>query len=368
MKKFFMIFLLIAILSVSGCWKKDKKGCEPNPCYDIEHATDICEEEGWGGEDFSCVCEGNYLWDPRKSEKKCVDPCESKPCDITGSTGVCTASSYDKYDCECEKGFFWGDDELKCIDLCDPNPCKDISHSTGVCEKEDGWNEDDEQHYVCGCEENYFWDPRKCVNPCKPNPCGNLQNLKECIPKSASEYTCICKIGFRWNGEECIEMNECSPGDSVPCKDSSTGLIWSSKYRDNKYHQKCKNLSEGHLYDWETPSIGQLRTLIRKCNYTETKGSCEISEECCDESCYSDYCKGCSQDDSGRYSIIGDSETFWSGSSYDPESACFWAVNFSNGAIETVCIPNDSITQNIRCTRCLEDDYEWNGSKCVKKE
>ena len=122
------------------------------------------------------------------------------------------------------------------------------------------------------------------------------------------------------------------------------------------------------MYDWETPSISQLRTLIRKCSYTETNGSCEISEECYDESCYSDYCEGCSQNDSGIYSIIGDSETFWSGSSYDPESACFWAVNFSNGAIETVCIPNDSITQNIRCTRCLEDDYEWNGSKCVKKE
>lgn len=378
MKKFFIISLLILIFSVSACknwlWK-DKKGCEPNPCYGIEHATDVCEEEGWGGKDFSCVCEGNYLWDPRESEKKCVDPCESKPCDITGSTGLCIRRDYDEYKCECTDTYFWDKETSKCTNSCEPDPCKDISHATGVCESDDwdggdGWQK---RYYSCECEENYFWeeDTKKCINPCDSNPCGNTLHVENCIPKSAVKYKCICKTGSWWNGVKCVEMNEmneCSPGDSLPCKDSSTGLIWSSKYSDNQWHEKCKDLSEGNLSNWKTPSIGQLRTLIRNCPNTETNGTCEISDECYDEMCYSpESCKGCIANNDGKYSVIGDWEPFCSESSYAPETACFWAVNFGNGAIETICSKNYNDTKNIRCTRCLEDDYEWNGSECVKK-
>lgn len=370
MKKFFLLLALILIFSVSGCQKNDKKGCEPNPCEVKEHSTGVCEEDGWGGQYYICECEENYFWDPRKAEKKCVDPCEGDPCSISGSTGVCTASGYNEYECECEYGFVWEDEELKCIDLCDPNPCDDKEHSTGVCEKK-------ERSYVCECEENYFWVScsdllycNECVNPCLPNkyesnPCGNPETLKECIPKSGKKYTCVCKDGFRWNGVECVELNECSPGDSVPCKDSSTGLLWSTKISDYGMLKQCGNFSEGHFSNWETPSIDQLRTLIRNCPDTETGGTCEVSDECIEESCYDENCKGCAEDNSGKYSLIGDYQQFLSKSTYDPGSSCFWAVSFISGAIETVCA--DGTPKNVRCTRCLEDDHEWNGTKCVKK-
>lgn len=160
----------------------------------------------------------------------------------------------------------------------------------------------------------------------------------------------------------CSKFPECSPTSKTPCKDSSTGLIWSSKSHgimydsDAKYY--CSHLQEGGYSDWRLPLIDELRTLIENCRKTETGGECRASEECRDSRCENDACAGCPFNSSGYYSKLGDSETLWSYSwPTDGGADCSWSVNFSEGAVH---IDNEYLY-----TRCVrggsQDDEEGDG-------
>ena len=159
------------------------------------------------------------------------------------------------------------------------------------------------------------------------------------------------------------ELPECSPTSETPCKDSSSGLVWSAKSLGNVMYQLaaydyCDNLSEGGFSDWRLPLIDELRTLIENCRKTETGGECRASEECRDSRCENDACAGCPFNSSGYYSKLGDSETLWSYSwPTDGGADCSWSVNFSEGAVH---IDNEYLY-----TRCVrggsQDDEEGDG-------
>ena len=150
------------------------------------------------------------------------------------------------------------------------------------------------------------------------------------------------------------ELPECSPTSETPCKDSSSGLIWSSKsngvmyWHDAAYY--CSDLSEGGYSDWHLPSIDELRTLIENCWKTETGGTCRASKECCESHCEDDVCSGCSFNSTGYYSKFDDSDILWSDSWPYDWTDCSWIVDFSGASVQ------------------IDSSYEYYGTRCVRDD
>ena len=154
------------------------------------------------------------------------------------------------------------------------------------------------------------------------------------------------------------------------------GNMWSARsLNDLEWEDAvsyCKNLTELGYNDWRLPTVNELRTLIQNCSYTETGGSCEITDECLAEEmenwdeyadAYSDYylpdtihCAspcGCkySYDISSNvvFSKIEDDkdDRLWSSIlSWDPEQA--WLLSFYDASL-FIC-DTDSFA-GVRCVR-----------------
>ncbi len=63
-----------------------------------------------------CVfkCKSNYYW----YDSECVSPCDYEPCEeAVNSTGVCTATSWNNYKCECNYGYIWSGTKCKKMTL-----------------------------------------------------------------------------------------------------------------------------------------------------------------------------------------------------------------------------------------------------------
>ena len=344
MKKYFLLFALILIFSVPACGKKSENQATPEQ-NDADETADTNDDNS--------------------GKQTSGDPCENNPCEgLPHSTENCEIF-YDyrsitprSYKCECEKGWFWNGNEKKCLNPCENEPCKNITNAI-ECIGETSVS------FSCKCEDGYFFLQGKCLkNPCKSSPCGNPNFLKECIPQSETTFRCICKNGYFWNGDECTEIPECTPTSPAPCKDSSSGLIWSSKiscgWKEGR--RACLDLSEGGFDDWKYTGISKVRTLIKDCSATQTGGECEVSEYCKTDTCSNEYCIGCEESNSG-YSKLGDTGLLLSDD--ENNDLCFWAVNFNSAAIEIAC-GKQYDRKNIRCARCIEPEYWWDGEKCVK--
>ena len=148
------------------------------------------------------------------------------------------------------------------------------------------------------------------------------------------------------------QFPECSASSGTPCKDSSSGLIWSarssSSYTWSNAVSYCDNLTEGGYSDWHLPNINELRTLIKNCAGSQTGGSCAVQDpSCLSSSCYSSSCY-CSymENNGGYYSKLGDTGWFCSSSITDFDDFA-WLVDFSsgdvNGRIKVFC--------HVRCVR-----------------
>ncbi len=166
----------------------------------------------------------------------------------------------------------------------------------------------------------------------------------------------ICADGFEWNGLACQTLPECSASSDTPCKDSSSGLIWSAKASStmtwSNAKSYCESYSEDGLSGWHLPTISELRTLIQNCSGTVTGGSCGVTDSCLSyNSCRNDACSGCSSDSSGKYSKFGESGTvsyFWSSSIVsDASKDLVWIVKFSSGSVDFGSISY----ANVRCVR-----------------
>ena len=413
MKNFFMIFIFILIFSVSGCWNNaypkpeafndtdetesvsdndtdesedsellpDNDNvndtdnnivsdedifivlCEHNHCIGIEHSTEECFA---GNGSYRCGCEGEYFW----YDSACIlDPCDMNKCgEIEDSAGECIPKGHD-YICKCEDDFFWYEstNTSTCIlSSCRGNPCSGKENSSGECVPLTS------DKYECKCIENYYWNENACIpSPCKSDSCSKIENATgECIVINQNQYSCSCKNGYFWNGEECTSMPECSKKSGNPCKDSSTGLIWSSMQLTSLYNASCKN--EGGFYDWHVPSIGELRSLIVGCPGTMLGGSCGVDTQCKNSDCYTEGCQSCDYSSDGRYSKLGDTELLLSFSM--DEETYLWIAAFSSGGIGRTQCPaflNIEVNYNcepeskFRCARC-EEGYLWEKDKCVK--
>ena len=105
----------------------------------------------------------------------------------------------------------------------------------------------------------------------------------------------------------------------------------------------CENLG-GRL-----PTISELRTLIQNCQGTETGGECGVTDSCLSSAvCWNVPCGGCEYDESGKYSVFGDTYWFWSSSVRSGYADSAWGVHFYSGGVLNYG-KNSGI--NVRCLR-----------------
>ena len=158
---------------------------------------------------------------------------------------------------------------------------------------------------------------------------------------------------------------DCS-SDSGYCLDPATGYWWQDPaattqmaFQDAMNY--CPTLALGGRPDWRLPTISELRSLIRGCSYTQTGGSCGVTDNCPSDGknsgCWNLSCVGCASGggpgQNGCYwgpGTSGDSGTYWS-SSYPAGYAYYgsaWIVLFNLGLVRE---SSKSDKNNVRCVR-----------------
>lgn len=121
----------------------------------------------------------------------------------------------------------------------------------------------------------------------------------------------------------CPESNKfCHSHDGLDWSDASSNKMdWDDAIT------YCENLG-GRL-----PTISELRTLIQNCPATETGGECGVTDNCLSSDCWTDPCGGCEDDKSGKYSVFGDRDWFWSSSELSGSTDNAWLVSFRYGYV-----------------------------------
>ena len=273
---------------------------------------------------------------------------------------------------KCASNYFWSG--LKCLNPCGTDPCGEHS---------DGCTSVSVAEYECSCEEGYV--PNSAKHGCDPTPAtvctasGGIWN--------AAEDTCTCAGGYSWNGSLCVvSFTECSPTSGTPCRDSSSGLIWSAKTSDVTWDEAvsyCENLTEGGYDDWHLSNIDEFMTLLIA---DRVENNCRVNEAtgCLSESCWS--CSACTQTGTpdetgcsnwgsyysdGRYSKLGDTGLFFTSSTLSDNTAKAWVLNLHIGYLAD----NNKINHYAaRCVRsqpyadCAAAGGNWNAVEetCTK--
>ena len=153
------------------------------------------------------------------------------------------------------------------------------------------------------------------------------------------------------------------------------GLMWSALSNDIFEWPDavlyCRDLDELGYSDWRLPTVDELRILIQNCQYTETGGSCGLTEECVqqwtsesDLNNYRDICGGnhlasceCDEEDEDYYryydysicrpySKLGDRDRLWS-STETAGAYALW-INFCSADI---VVGIQSYKHYVRCVR-----------------
>ncbi len=145
----------------------------------------------------------------------------------------------------------------------------------------------------------------------------------------------------------------CSSTSSTPCKDLTSGLVWSARASSTMTWSNaisyCDNLTEGGYTDWQLPTISQLRTLIQNCSKTETDGTCGVTDSRLNSSFWTESaCYSCSYDVSGGYSKFGETGWFWSSSTLSDNTDYAWLVHFDYGGVDSL---NKDYGLNVRCVQ-----------------
>lgn len=223
-----------------------------------------------------------------------------------------------------------------------------------------GSNNENENGCFFKCDSDYYYDKGgyvyngidiygKCINPCISEPCKGVEHsTEECvIDVDNKDYQCKCESNWEWKRDEHI----CLPSSGIPID----GVTWSSESQSKMSWEEalayCDNLTEDGYSNWHLPTINELRNLIRNCENTATGGSCGVNDSCLYSDCQNDACKGCTENQNGKYSKLGDHDSFWSSSA--PEySDIRWGVNFSKASIFPQYQDSYSFySNNVRCAR-----------------
>lgn len=157
----------------------------------------------------------------------------------------------------------------------------------------------------------------------------------------------------------------------VPCKDTSTGYIWSNISEEgmdwDSAKKYCENLVEDGYDDWRLPDIDELRSILNGQNIG-VNGNCRVSakNKCLDSNCWSaetcfEACDSKIEEEcvykDGKYSKLGDGRDayiwLWSSSSKSDLSKTNkkkegWYIDVNKGYVNSY--PQNSKFY-VRCVR-----------------
>ncbi|HPM47780.1 MAG TPA: DUF1566 domain-containing protein [bacterium] len=377
--------------------------CKSDICVKEEDISNSGKDDG----ENSYIDENNSDSDTSDDLKYCGDNiinddeicdggtknCTSISSEYTGGTANCRndCSGWDVSTCEGTAAPFCGDNIINNNEICDggTKACvsisQDYSSGTAICKSDcSGWNVSNCKYcgngsvdsgeicdggtksctsissdYVSGtanCRNDCSgWDVSKCDGTVAPFCGDNIVNngeicdggSKNCTLIS-SEYksgVAICKADCSdWNSDNC--SSNC-PVSNMFCH-SFSGNNWSDASSDymDWYEAKtyCEDIIGGRL-----PTISELRTLIQNCLATETGGECKATDDCLSwDDCWANSCYGCEYNDSGKYSVFGDTYWFWSSSPrVDGSTDYIWSVSFRSGGVSYS--KKDTSNGNVRC-------------------
>lgn len=147
------------------------------------------------------------------------------------------------------------------------------------------------------------------------------------------------------NNDACIACDEathaCGVSDSLVWHDTTTNLLW-KKYAEGggtrpwqAAQNACESLSFCTRSDWRLPTVGELRSLIRRCPATQASGACGVTDACSQYTCRNDACRGCQVGMYAPDTIVDFQSAYWTstpadGSSLDGK----WVVGFRTAAVE----------------------------------
>jgi len=142
--------------------------------------------------------------------------------------------------------------------------------------------------------------------------------------------------------------------------DPTSGLTWQvTPSSDYMYAYDAMLYCDGLTLaggGWHVPTISELRSLIRGCDGTVTCGSCELTDDCLDRSCWSDPCDGCDclagPGSGGAYwpdGMSGEISWYWSSSEVADYASFVWIVSFEYGRIRLNFQGNSN--SYVRCVR-----------------
>jgi hypothetical protein len=82
-------------------------------------------------------------------------------------------------------------------------------------------------------------------------------------------------------------------------RDPTTGLVWQLRGELPRAWSViakgyCRRLKHAGADDWRMPTIDELRSLVRGCKRTASRGRCRLRQRCSAEArCFSGNCRGC---------------------------------------------------------------------------
>ncbi|XP_029962393.1 fibrillin-1 [Salarias fasciatus] len=155
--------------------------------------------------------------------------------------------------CLCEAGFTLINKTL-CQDI---NECVELDNPCGVnedCKNIDG-------SYACPCQVGYYRPTSNmdCVDmdECKSNPC----HVNATCLNTIGMYTCTCKRGFKANGTECVDIDECSVEGTCHARAACSNFIGDffceceEGFKGDGF--SCEDLNECSLSDTICPDFSQ---------------------------------------------------------------------------------------------------------------
>ena len=156
-------------------------------------------------------------------------------------------------------------------------------------------------------------------------------------------------------------ITECDPKTGfAPCKDSSSGIIWSPRivlaydYTWQKAARECRDLDLNGGHKWRLPTIDELRTLVDE-DPIRYGGDCEVSTECIDAELCSAGCETPTEE--GFESRIGDYGILISGTvAYFDAYDHSWAIDTESGSLYASEWEGYSDFLKRTVVRCVWDD------------
>lgn len=226
-----------------------------------------------------------------------------------------------------------------------------------------------------------------CTPTCEGRDCGDdgcggmcgecSGDTPLCTAQGVCEAECSPKCMDRVCGDDgcggtcgaCLEGVECLDGS---CQnpfwvDPETMLMWENPASGNPLDwaqamDYCGDLVLAGYSDWWLPTIGELRTLIRGCEFTESGGECNVGDEgfsgCLEYDCEEPACYlGCSFDygpADGCYwppAVSGTCNWYWSSSPVEDRPDRVWGMYFLFAKVERYDPTNYKLIRCVRSSR-----------------